>query len=169
MSDAKVLRVKLLNEFVLSLPGPVRDTYLIAFNQHDMRGQRCNPANPFAGLFAVLDRMVEDERRLEEKLKTCRWRRNRREDLCKPDVVGAPQVERRGAEVEQMLDAALKGIRAVLSEGERGAIESERFGHVVATLRWNDRALRQIAATEAWEAEARRQAQRRRFMQLFRR
>ena len=82
--DAKTVTTDLIEELFHILPFPIKNTFMIAFNQHEGPAG-CSAMNPFCEMFRLLDRFVSAVREADyehrQNALTLGWIDRRRKDV----------------------------------------------------------------------------------------
>ena len=126
---------------------PVLSTFLIAFNQHEGPARDMNPANPFFGLFALMDRLRTDLRRgdaLTPKRKT----------MEVPE--DAVRVDATDPELENCITEALADMMSVLHPDQASVVESEPVRTFFKSVREANYRLRKAEALKWWKESERK-------------
>lgn len=151
--DAQTVTSGLVEELFRILPFPIKNTFMIAFNQHEGPARSCSEMNPFCDVFRLVDRLAEDEKwavKLGDKF-------NRKLDL---DTYGKPpQVAKTNPEIERGIKEAFETLRGCLDPDHWELLDSRGFKRFVAAVREADREHRQSARTLDWIDRQRKEAQ----------
>lgn len=126
---------------------PVLSTFLIAFNQHEGPAGDMNPANPFFGFFALMDRLRTDLRRgdaLTPKRKT----------MEVPE--DAVRVDATDPELENCIAEALADMMSVLHPDQASVVESEPVRTFFKSVREANYRLRKAEALKWWKESERK-------------
>ena len=163
--DAKTVTSDLIEELFRILPFPIKNTFMIAFNQHEGPARGCSEMNPFCDVFRLVDRLAEDERwavKFGDKL-------SRKLGL---DAYGKPpQVAKANPEIERGIREAFETLRGCLDPDHWDLLDSRGFKRFVAAIREADYKHRQSARTLDWIDRQRKEAQlrtRRHFAEVVR-
>ena len=141
--DAKTVTTDLIEELFHILPFPIKNTFMIAFNQHEGPGG-CSEMNPFSDVFRLVDRLAEDEKwamKFSDKL-------NRKIAI---DTYGKPpQVAKTNPEIERGIREAFETLRGCLDPDHWELLDSRGFKRFVAAVREANLEHRQSALTLDW-------------------
>ena len=141
--DAKTVTTDLIEELFHILPFPIKNTFMIAFNQHEGPAG-CSAMNPFCEMFRLLDRLAEDEKRAS-KLGDKFSRKLVIDSYGKP-----PQVAKSNPEIERGIKETFETLRGCLDPDHWELLDSRRFKRFVSAVREADCEHRQNALTLDW-------------------
>jgi len=145
--DAQTVTEDVTKAMMKMLRQPVLSTFLIAFNQHEGPAGGINPANPFFGLFALMDRLRRDLRRgdtLTPKRKTTEVP----EDAVRVDATDP--------ELENCIAEALADMMSVLHPDQASVVESEPVRTFFKSVRDANYRLRKAEALKRWKESERK-------------
>ena len=145
--DAQTVTEDVTKAMMKMLRQPVLSTFLIAFNQHEGPAGDMNPANPFFGLFALMDRLRTDLRRgdaLTPKRKT----------MEVPE--DAVRVDATDPELENCIAEALADMMSVLHPNQASVVESEPVRTFFKSVRDANYRLRKAEALKWWKGSERK-------------
>ena len=157
--DAKTVTTDLIEELFHILPFPIKNTFMIAFNQHEGPGG-CSEMNPFSDVFRLVDRLAEDEKwalKFTDQL-------NRK--LCLDAYGKSPQVAKTNPEIERGIREAFDTLRGCLDPDHWELLDSRGFKRFVSAVREADYKHRQSARTLDW-IDRRRKEERLGVLQRF--
>ena len=147
--ETQSVAVDVTDAMMKMLKQPVLNTFLIAFNQHESPAENRNEANPFFGLFALMDRMGQDARRLEALMP-------KRKAEEPPE--GSVKVATTDPDLEDFIAETTTDMEAVLRPDMAFVFETAPVMDFFKAVRETNRRLRLAEARKAWLEEERRQA-----------
>lgn len=149
--------VDAIDDLIGTLRRPLKDTLLIAYNEHEPRTGRQYEANPFYGFFRLVDLGADYAARIERTRDRRDGKKRRAE--AKGETWGAKPVAAKNAELEAEIAKVVECIRTVLPPEDLDVLERRKVRILFASLRENERETRQIEADEDWDCGRRREAQ----------
>ena len=147
--ETQSVAVDVTDAMMKMLKQPVLNTFLIAFNQHESPAENRNEANPFFGLFALMDRLDQDARRLESLTP-------KRKAEEPPE--GTVEVAATDPDLEDFIAEATTDMEAVLRPDMAFILETAPVRDFFKAVRETNRKLRKARARKHWLEEERRQA-----------
>ena len=147
--DAQTVTEDVTKAMMKMLRQPVLNTFLIAFNQHESPAASRNEANPFFGLFALMDRLDQDALRLEALTP-------KRKAEEPPE--GTVEVAATDPDLEDFIAETTTDMEAVLRPDMAFILETAPVRDFFKAVRETNRKLRKARARKHWLEEERRQA-----------
>ena len=147
--ETQSVAVDVTDAMMKMLRQPVLNTFLIAFNQHESPAENRNEANPFFGLFALMDRMDQDALRLEALTP-------KRKTGEPPE--GTVEVAATDPDLEDFIAETTTDMEAVLRPSQTFILETAPVRDFFKAVRETNRELRKARARRHWLEEERRQA-----------
>ena len=147
--ETQSVAVDVTDAMMKMLKQPALNTFLIAFNQHESPAENRNEANPFFGLFALMDRMGQEARRLEALMP-------KRKAEEPPE--GSVKVAATDPDLEDFIAETTTDMETVLRPDMAFVFETAPVMDFFKAVRETNRRLRLAEARKAWLEEERRQA-----------
>lgn len=153
--DCHSVTVEAIDELIRTLPRPAKDTFLIAFNQHETHvGERFG-ANPFRRFFLLADALEEKERKIGRFECKRGWTDPETGEIASRSANRVPATN---PELESEIAQVTEDFKAVLPPENHGILESRKVRQLFALARLYDRETRQIDDNLKWETRERREA-----------
>ena len=153
--ECQAVTAEAIDGLIRTLPRPAKDTFLIAFNQHETHvGERFD-ANPFRRFFLLADALEEKERKIGRFECKRGWTDPETGEIASRSANRVPATN---PELESEIAQVTEDFKAVLPPESHGILESRKVRQLFALARLYDRETRQIDDNLKWEVRERREA-----------
>lgn len=142
-----------VDDLVKALPRPAKDTFLVAFNQHETHQGERLAGNPLRRFFSLLDGIADNDRRVESAENKRNW------NAVKAEAERFGRVPEINGELEAEIACVLEDFKTVLPPEHHAILERTKVRKLFALARSLDRDVRQIDANRTREVQERRNQQ----------
>ena len=153
--ECQAVTAEAIDGLIRTLPRPAKDTFLIAFNQHETHVDERLDANPFRRFFLLTDGLEEKARKIGRFECKRGWTDS---ETGKIAPRGANRVPATSPELESEIAKVTEDFKVVLPPENHGILESRKVRQLFALARLYDRETRQIDDNLKWETRERREA-----------